>query len=305
MRIAAAVSAAALVVALTAGGVAAAPAGAPVLTTPAELAARLAAPDLVILHAGEDADFAAGHIPGARLAKRDALSIAGPAAGGLVLELPPEPELRAQMQALGISDRSRVVVYSGSGEVQAATRLMWTLDAAGLGGRSALLDGGLAGWRAAGRAVETGPAAPPAPAKAALSPLRMQPRLVDADFVSAHLKAPGYKVVDARAGAFYDGLQPGFAAAPAKKGHIPGAVNVPFTSVTGADGRFKSAAELRALFAAAGVKPGDKVAVYCHVGQQATAVQFAARTAGIDAKLYDGSFQDWSKRDLPVEGPAK
>jgi len=51
------------------------------------------------------------------------------------------------------------------------------------------------------------------------------------------------------------------------------------------------------------VKAGDHVMVYCHVGQQATAVIFAARTLGIDAQLYDGSFQDWSKRGLPVEMP--
>lgn len=274
------------------------------LTTPAALAQKVGAPDLVILHAGDDADFAAGHIPGAVLVKRDGLSIAGPAAGGLILELPPEPELRAQLQKLGISDRSRIVVYNGTGEVQPATRLMWTLDAAGLGARATLLDGGLAAWRASGGAISTGAAVPPT-AAASLSPLKMRPRRVDADFISAHLTSPGYKVIDARAPVFYDGLQPGFQASAAKKGHIPGAVNLPFTAVTGPDQRFKSPAELRALFASAGVKPGDKVAVYCHVGQQATAVQFAAREIGIDASLYDGSFQDWSRRDLPVEGSSK
>ena len=168
-----------------------------------------------------------------------------------------------------------------------------------------LLDGGLAAWKAAGRPLATGPAAEPKPG--VLSKLRMSPRLVTGDQVAA--RADGLKVIDARAPVFYDGLQPGFAAPPAKKGHIPGAVSVPFTSVTEPDLKFRSPAELRAIFAKAGVKPGDKVAVYCHVGQQATAVQFAARRAGIDAKLYDGSFQDWARRDAPVEtapaGPSK
>lgn len=278
-------------------GVSSAHAATPLLTTPAALNGRLAERDLVILHAGSEGDFAAGHIPGARLASRDALSIAGPAAGGLILELPPEAELRAQLQRLGVSDRSRIVVYAGTGEVQPATRLMWTLDAAGLGSRAVLLDGGLAGWKAAGRPEESGAA--PAPSPGVLSALKMRPRLVTTDEVAA--RADGLKLVDARAPVFYEGLQPGFGAPPAKKGHIPGAVSVPFTSVTGPDQRFRSPAELRALFAKAGVKPGDKVAVYCHVGQQATAVQFAARQAGIDAKLYDGSFQDWSRGDRPVE----
>lgn len=300
MRIAAPL---ALTFALAASAAQAAPSD--TLTTPPALAARLAERDLVILHAGSEANFAAGHIPGARLASRDALSVTGPAAGGLILELPPEAELRAQLQALGVGDRSRIVVYAAAGEVQPATRLMWTLDAAGLGERAVLLDGGLAAWKAAGRPVETGPAAAPAPGR--LSPLKMAPRRVTTEQVAA--RADGLKLIDARAPVFYDGLQPGFGAAPEKKGHIPGAVSVPFTSVTGPDQRFRSPAELRAIFARAGVKPGDKVAVYCHVGQQATAVQFAAQRAGVDARLYDGSFQDWARGGRPVEttpaGPAK
>ena len=56
------------------------------------------------------------------------------------------------------------------------------------------------------------------------------------------------------------------------------------------------------MFTQAGYKPGDHVIAYCHIGIQATAVVFAAaQTLGIDAKLYDGSFQDWVKRGLPVE----
>ena len=266
----------------------------PRLAAPAEVAGRLSERDLVILHAGSAADYAAGHIPGARLAPQDALSVSS---NGLMLQLPPEPELRAQLQRLGVSDRSRVLVYAAGAEVQPATRLMWTLDAAGLGDRAELLDGGLSAWKAAGKPVETGPGK--AVVEGRLAPLKMKPRLATYEQVAA--RAGGLKVIDARAPVFYEGLQPGFGADPAKRGHIPGAVSVPFTSVTGADRRYKSAEELRAAFAKAGVKPGDHVAVYCHVGQQATAVQFAARRAGIDARLYDGSFQDWAKHDGPVE----
>ena len=79
---------------------------------------------------------------------------------------------------------------------------------------------------------------------------------------------------------------------------------MPFTSVYDAQGKLKSPEELKALFTAAGVQPGDHVIAYCHIGIQATAVVFAARTLGMDAVLYDGSFQDWSKRGLPVENPS-
>ena len=92
--------------------------------------------------------------------------------------------------------------------------------------------------------------------------------------------------------------------APANlKGHVPGAVNIPFFTVTATDLTLKSADELTAIFEAAGIKKSDRVIAYCHIGQQATAVVFAARTLGIDAVLYDGSFQDWARRGLPVEVP--
>ena len=84
-------------------------------------------------------------------------------------------------------------------------------------------------------------------------------------------------------------------------GHIPGAKSLPYTSVYDSEGKLKSPEELKALFAQAGVKPGDHVVAYCQVGGQSSAVVFAARTVGIEPQLYDGSFQDWSKRGLPVE----
>ena len=65
--------------------------------------------------------------------------------------------------------------------------------------------------------------------------------------------------------------------------------------------QLKPAADIAAVFTKAGVKPGDTVIGYCHIGQQATAMLFAARSLGYKVVLYDGSFEDWSKRDLPVE----
>jgi thiosulfate/3-mercaptopyruvate sulfurtransferase len=109
--------------------------------------------------------------------------------------------------------------------------------------------------------------------------------------------------VDARPPAFYDGVREG---QNGKKGHIRGAGNVPYDGVAGEDGVFLSADELRAMFEKAGVKPGDTVVGYCFIGQYATAMLFAARTLGYDVRLYDGSFEDWARRDLPVEEtPAK
>lgn len=109
-------------------------------------------------------------------------------------------------------------------------------------------------------------------------------------------------MVDARATAFYDGARAGGSAdKPDLKGHIPGAANIPFSEITGDDQRLKAAGELAATFKAAGFKSGDRAIVYCHIGQQATVVALAAKSIGVDVMLYDGSFQDWSRRGLPVE----
>jgi thiosulfate/3-mercaptopyruvate sulfurtransferase len=57
------------------------------------------------------------------------------------------------------------------------------------------------------------------------------------------------------------------------------------------------------VFTKAGLKPRDTVIGYCHIGQQATAMLFAARTVGYPVLLYDGSFEDWLNRGLPLEIP--
>lgn len=289
---------AAAITAATAGSAWAAGPRDELLVNSAWLAQHAADKDLVILHVGTPDGYKAKHIPGAHLVGPNGLTVKTPE--GLVTELPPPEDLRAEMQALGISDRSRVIVYSENEGIARATRIMLTLDAAGLGKRSSLLDGGLKGWEADGHAVN---AEVPAATMVVLSPLKMQSRIVTADYLQSHMKASGTTVIDARAPEFYNGEKPGIEGAV--PGHVPGAHNLPFTSISGPDGKVKSPEDLQALFTAAGVKSGDHVIAYCHIGIQATAVIFAARTLGIDAQLYDGSFQDWSKRGLPVEMPAK
>jgi thiosulfate/3-mercaptopyruvate sulfurtransferase len=263
------------------------------------LARHLNDPDLVLLHVGDSAEYVREHIPGARYTTLRAVSVSShDHERGLMLEMPSPDSLRALLQALGVSDRSRVVVYYGSDWVSPATRVVFTLDYAGLGGRTSLLDGGMQAWKREGRRLT---ADRPAFAAGRLSPLRIKPIVVDAAYVNAHRAAPGVRVVDGRAAVFYDGVEAG----GPRKGHVAGAGSVPFTDVVDDSLRLRSPQELAALFAKAGVAPRDTVVAYCHIGQQATAVLFAARTLGHPVLLYDGSFQEWSRRaDLPVDNPA-
>jgi thiosulfate/3-mercaptopyruvate sulfurtransferase len=269
------------------------------LVSPAWLSDHLRDPNLVLLHVGDAGAYGKAHIPGAQLVGLYDLSLR--VNDGLRLEMLPVEQLHAKLVALGVSDASRLILYYDSlGGVTQATRLMFTLDRAGLGDRSALLDGGLAAWTRAGHPTTT-EVAPPRTGQ--LSPLTIRPLVVDGDFVRSRSSTPGIKVVDGRATTFYSGEQTGGAAdARHKTGHIAGAGSVPFTSVVGDGLEWKTPAELRAIFDQAGVTPGDTVIAYCHIGQQATAALFAARVLGHPVLLYDGSFEDWSRRaDGPVE----
>src|SRR6187401_3539396 len=116
------------------------------------LAQHLKDPDLVLLHVGDKAEYDAAHIPGARFVSLRDVSASG-APEALTLELPPADVLREKLSALGVSDGSRIVVYFGEDWVSPTTRLIFTLDAAGLGERTSLLDGGQPAWTRAGHAV--------------------------------------------------------------------------------------------------------------------------------------------------------
>lgn len=269
------------------------------IVTVAWLAQHVNDPDLVLLHVGERAEYDAGHIPGARhialndiSRRRDHSN-----ASQLMLEMPPLSELRATLERLGISDNSRIVVYYGNDWVSPSTRVIFTLDHIGLGDRTSLLDGGMRAWKRAGHSVT---AAAPAERVGRLTATAARNTIVTAEFVEAQVGKPGVAVVDGRARVYYDGAQAGTGG---RKGHVPGALSVPYTEMTDDRLHLRSRAELEAIFRQAGVKPGDLVVGYCHIGQQATAILYAARLLGHEVRLYDGSFQDWSLRNKPLSEP--
>jgi thiosulfate/3-mercaptopyruvate sulfurtransferase len=270
---------------------------APVTVSAQWLAANLKDPNLVLLLVGDRSEYEAGHIPGARHVKLDDISVSRHDDKGLMLEMPQPDSLRARLEALGISDKSRVIVYYGNDWVSPATRVVFTLDYAGLGQSAALLDGGMPAWKSAGYALTKDA---PSPHKGQLAALKVKPIIVDAAWVKSRLGTPGFHRDDGRAATFYDCVESG----GPRQGHVAGAKNIPFTEITDDRLFLRSPAELTALFAKAGIAPGDTVVAYCHIGQQATAVLFAARLVGHPVLLYDGSYQEWSRNpELPVEDP--
>ena len=294
-------------ISITAGRLEAQGSAAPLLITAEWLAQHLNDANLVILHVGPMSEYAGEHIPGAHFVGLSDISAGeDQEKGGLALQVPSADVLREKLASLGISDNSRIVVDYAKDWITPSTRVVFTLDYAGLGGRTSLLDGGLNAWKGAGKPVT---AEAKALKKGSLSAIRIRPIVVDAEWVKANVEKPGISVVDGRAAAFYDGVQSGMSRSGKQRtGHIAGAKSVPYTEIATDALLFKSPAELRALFTKAGVKEGDTVVGYCHIGQQATGMLFAARLLGHKVMLYDGSFEDWSARGAayPVSvSPAK
>jgi len=267
---------------------------APMLVTVDWLGEHLHDPSLVLLQIGEKKDYDKGHIPGAQFLEYE--SISTPHGQGLMLELPPMEQLVSVFEKLGVSNDSHVILYFGTNWVTPTTRVYWTLDYMGLGDRTSILNGGLVAWEATHHPVST---ESKPPAKGSITPAARKEIVADAAWVSSHLNQPGVTIIDARTHEFYSGSQ---SDGNPRSGHIPGATNLSYLDVIDQDNnKFKSPDALEELFKAAGLKPGNLMVSYCHIGQRATVLYFTAKMLGYDAKMYDGSWEDWSHRkDLPI-----
>jgi len=253
-------------------------------------------PGLVLLQMGPDSAFDQGHIPGTRFVDYDSW-VTRQDPSGLRLQTPDPAAFQALLRSLSVGEDSELLVYWSEEWVTPTARIVFTLDWAGLGERTHLLNGGLEAWAAAGGAVTTDATPDAAPGDVVIRPRTSL--IVDADWIRDH--ADDGALLDARAPAVYDGVRED----QGKKGHLPGARSLPwqelYTTDDGGRAVLKDPPGLREAFAARGVTPGEPVTVYCHIGQFATAVILGARVLGHPVRLYDGSFQDWAARDLPVE----
>ncbi len=268
----------------------------PMLVSGVWLAEHIGDKDLVALHVGSKAQYDSGHVAGARHVALDEISLPN-TPGGLSLQMAGEAQLKAWAEKNGIGDKTRIVVIAHDGNIQSATRVYFTLTYMGAGDRTSLLDGGFLGWKGDRRAVST---TAPAPAATATFTPHLRADLIAYITEVERVTRDGSRtLVDARLATFYNGQGGGYP----RPGHIPTAVNIPLNTVS-AGGYVKPATELKSLFAAAGVSGDKPVITYCHIGQQATVLWFVATLLGYDARMFDGSFQEWSGRtDLPLVAP--
>jgi thiosulfate/3-mercaptopyruvate sulfurtransferase len=275
------------------------------LITPAELAARIAAAtDLLLVDCRSDlADgdwgrrvHAEGHLPGAIHAHLDA-DLSGPVTATSGRHpLPAPAAFAATLARWGVTDATHVVACD-QGPGAWAARLWWMLRASGHG-CAQVLDGGLAAWRAAQLPLETGPVHVPATAPGVARPFA---GAVTVDDVRNALRDGRIVLVDARAADRFAGRNETI---DPVAGHVPGALNQPFTGNLGADGRFLPPEELRRRWLAVlGDRSASDIVMMCGSGVTACHNLLALEQAGLaGARLYAGSWSEWI-RD-PARGVA-
>jgi len=266
------------------------------LVTTAWLAEHLDDPDLVVLDCSviieqnEDgsfrsvsgrAEYGEGHIPTAGFA--DLMGELSDGDSPYQFAVPAPEEFAAAMEALGVGDNSKVVLYDSYNSFWAA-RVWWMLRWIGFD-HAAVLDGGIGAWTAEGRPVLTEPSTRPAGSLT----VALRPQLIaDRDEVFAAIEDDDVELIDALPEAVFRGEFSMYA----RPGHIPTASNIPTNSLVDADGRYLPQGQLATLF------EGDRKSRaihYCGGGISASATAFIMTRLGYtDVAVYTASLQEWT-----------
>jgi thiosulfate/3-mercaptopyruvate sulfurtransferase len=265
------------------------------LVTTEWLSRHLDDPDLVVLDCsvrvemGEDGfrimngrdDFESGHIPTAGFA--DLLGDLADGDSPFRFAVPAPEQFGEAMGALGVGDDTRVVLYDRRGSAWAA-RVWWMLRWIGFD-RAALLDGGLGAWTAEERPLSIEPAE--RPARQLTVALRPE-RIADRDEVLAAIDNSAVRLIDALPEASYRGQM----ALYGRPGHIPGATNIPASSLLEESGRYLPLDQLAAMH---GGDRDARVITYCGGGISASSNAFIMTRLGFtDVAVYTASLQEWA-----------
>ncbi len=237
-----------------------------------------------------EAEYNAGHIPGAQRFNIDKVCASG---SDLPHMFPDAGTFADAVSAMGIGNDDKVVTYDG-GKLTGACRVWWMFRAFGHD-NVAVLDGGYTKWTAEGRDVESTVATPAAASFSA----SYRPEMVRSveQMLAMIEQGDETQILDARSKGRFEGT----AAEPRaglRSGHMPSAYNLPYDQLLNEDGTLRSSDELRVLFTGAGVNLDRPVVTSCGSGVSAAVLLLGLVSLGHDANtLYDGSWSEWGSRD--------
>jgi len=271
------------------------------IVSSAWLEAELGAPDLRVVDASfylpaqkrdANAEYAAGHIPGAVRFDHD---VVADHSSDLPHMVPSPEDFAEAVGQMGISENDRIVFYDGPG-IFSAPRAWWLFRV--MGAKNVfVLDGGLDGWKAEGRPLETEvPHRQPSTFITAFQP----EKVMDLDAMKLIVDAGSVQIADARSAARFTAAEPE-PRQGLRSGHMPGAKNLPATAFS-ANGKLKPVQDLRAVLEEAGLDLSRPVVTSCGSGITAAIITLALESVGHeDNALYDGSWTEWGGRsDTPV-----
>ena len=265
----------------------------------ADLAAIHRAPDVRILDAtwflpndlrDARAQFFEQRIPGALFFDIEEIA---DTSSPLPHMLPRPEKFAARMRKMGIGDGAQIIVYDGLG-IFSAARVWWNLRVMGAGDVR-VLDGGLPAWLRAGLPTESGPLS--APTERHFTARMHQDLVRNLEEMRRAIASGKAQILDARPAPRFRGEadepRPNL-----RRGHMPGAINLPFSDVLTADGLLRPAEELRARFEAAQIQLRKPIIASCGSGISAAVLILALARLGVfHASLYDGSWAEWGGRD--------
>jgi thiosulfate/3-mercaptopyruvate sulfurtransferase len=266
------------------------------------LAAHLDSPDVRVVDASwfmpgtprdPKAEYEQTHIPGAVFFDIDEIADTD---SHLPHMLPSAVKFSARVRKLGLGDGVRIVVYDSTG-ILGAARVWWTFRVMGHDD-VVVLDGGLPRWLAEGRPTED---RPPLPRERHFTPRQAADLLHDIHQMRRVIETGRAQIIDARPAGRFTAEVPE-PRAGLRSGHMPGALNVPSSTLFNADGLLKSADELKALFEGAGVDLKKPMVTTCGSGITASLLALGLARIGKDrVAVYDGSWTEWaSLSDTPI-----
>ncbi|HME80630.1 MAG TPA: sulfurtransferase [Candidatus Eremiobacteraceae bacterium] len=218
-------------------------------------------------------------------------------------DIPSKEEFEALLSSAGIGNDTTVVLYGDNNNWFAAFAL-WLLKYYGHD-KVVLIDGGRKKWVAENRPLTTDvPSYPTTSYKIAKVDEKLRAKR---DFVLETVRTHARNLVDVRSAPEFKGeiiAPPGMTETAQRAGHIPGAINVPWSQAVNEDGTFKSPDELRVLYTKAGLDPGKPTIAYCRIGERSSHTWFVLKyLLGLDDVInYDGSWTEYGNLiGVPIE----